>query len=692
MNASAMGLLAGHAGAGTGRTPGFDDVDTLAVTTVRMLAADAVQAARSGHPGLPMGAAVPAWVLWSRFLRHDPSDPAWPDRDRFVLSAGHGSMLLYALLHLFGYDLPLDELRRFRQWESKTPGHPEHGHTPGVETTTGPLGQGLANAVGMALAERMLAERANIDDHTVVGHRTWVLAGDGDLMEGISHEAASLAGHLGLGRLIVIYDDNDTTIDGPAGLSCTDDVLGRFAAYGWQASRVRDGNDADAVAAALAEAVADESRPSLIAVRTTIGYGAPTMAGTSGVHGAPLGEEELAAARAAAGWPEERFHVPGEVAERCRSLAAHGRAVRLAWEKERATWAEAHPGLAAEWDPSAKPGTPAGLDTLLPVFQPGGTMATRAASGAVLAAIAADYPALVGGSADLAASTNTTIPGSADVRRGVYGGRTLHFGIREHAMGAALNGIALHGGLRPYGSTFLVFSDYMRPAVRLAALMRLPVIFIFTHDSIVVGEDGPTHQPVEQLESLRLIPGLAVLRPADANETAACWQLALRRDDGPTVLVLSRQSLPVLPPAPAGAIAGQGARIVLEGSERPDVAIVASGSEVTLALAAAAELAGSEVSVRVLSVAWRERFEEALDADSELLPDCPVIWIEAGVPHGWRALARAGDAVFGLRRFGASAPGEVVYAELGFSVPALVRTALDQVRSRPEWGNTCRTR
>ncbi|MEV5411315.1 transketolase [Thermopolyspora sp. NPDC052614] len=667
----------------TTSTGGADHVDALAVTTIRMLAADAVQAADSGHPGLPMGAAVPAWVLWSRFLRHDPAEPGWPDRDRFVLSAGHGSMLLYALLHLTGYDLPLDELRRFRQWGSKTPGHPEYGHTPGVETTTGPLGQGLANAVGMALAERMLADRLNTAEHTVVGHRTWVLAGDGDLMEGISHEAASLAGHLGLGRLIVIYDDNDITIDGSARESCADDALARFAAYGWQTLRVEDGNDADAVADALAAATADDDHPTLIAVRTTIAYGAPTLAGTSAAHGAPLGEAELTATRAAFAWPEERFHVPDEVAGRCRELAAKGRAARLEWEREHREWALANPGLAAEWEPSASAAPPAELAGLLPVFEPGGAMATRKASAAVLAAIAPAYPRLVGGSADLAASTGTAIPGARDVRRGDYGGRVLRFGVREHGMAAALNGLALHGGLRPFGSTFLVFSDYMRPAIRLAAMMRLPVVFILTHDSIAVGEDGPTHQPVEQVESLRLIPGLTVLRPADANETAACWRLALHMD-GPAALILTRQDLPVLPPAPAETLDLYGAWVVREGAAVPDVSLIATGSEVSLALAAAEELADRGVSARVLSVPWRERFEQALAAGWTLPPDCPAVWIEAGVPHGWRALARPGDTVLGLRGFGASGPGQVVYREYGFSVDSVVRAALAHLPSRAE--------
>lgn len=667
-----------------------DEVDALAVKTIRFLAADGVQAAKSGHPGMPMGTAALAWTLWSRFLRHDPTEPEWADRDRFVLSAGHGSMLLYSLLHLFGYDLGLDELRRFRQWGSKTPGHPEYGHTPGVEVTTGPLGQGISTAVGLALAERMRAARANTGEHTVVDHYTWVVAGDGDLMEGISHEAASLAGHLGLGRLIVLYDDNDITIDGPASRSCSDDVLGRFTAYGWQTLRVADGNDVEALSTAMAEAQADASRPTLVAVRTVIGDGAPTMAGTSKVHGSPLGESELAAAKEAAGWPAEGFHVPEEVTQRCKELGERGRAVRLSWEKTRQAWERANPDLAASWDTAAQP--PADLGKLLPVFEAGTAMATREASGATLAAIGPAYAGLVGGSADLAASTNTTIPGVGDVGPGSYAGRTVHFGIREHAMAAMLNGMTLHGGLRAYGSTFLVFADYLRPAVRLAALMRVASIFVLTHDSIVVGEDGPTHQPIEQIESLRLIPNVMVLRPADANETAACWQTALQHQDGPSVLVLSRQKLAVLEPPPQGAIARDGALIVRDSAQPPDVVLAATGSEVELALTAATELSERGIAVRVLSVPWRERFEQQLAAGSDLLPDCPAVWMEAGVPHGWKALARPGDTVIGLRRFGASAPGPTVYAELGFTVSAVVQAALSLIDAGPkEDATSCRS-
>ncbi|HTF54071.1 MAG TPA: transketolase [Pseudonocardia sp.] len=649
-------------------------LDQLAVATVRFLAADAVQAAKSGHPGLPLGMAPAAWVLWSRHLRHAPACPDWPDRDRFVLSAGHGAMLLYALLHLFGYDLSLDELRRFRQLGSRAPGHPEVGHTPGVETTTGPLGQGLANAVGMALAERMLAARCNTERHRVVDHRTWVLAGDGDLMEGISHEAASLAGRLGLGRLTVIFDDNDVTIDGPARQSCSDDVLARFAAYGWHTLRVEDGTDLDALDCAFTEAITDEDRPTLIAVRTTIGHGAPGVEGTSAAHGSPLGTDVLAAMRHRYGWPDDNFHVPRAVRLAAAERAAEGARTQADWQRDHAEWGVANPELAAAFPLDRVPAPP---QVDLPV--PGGSAAaTRSASGRALRALAAEYPALVGGSADLAASTNTAIPGG-DVGPGDYAGRTVHFGIREHAMAAACNGIALHGGLRPFASTFLVFADYLRPALRLAALMRQPVVYIFTHDSVYVGEDGPTHQPIEQLESLRLIPGLTVLRPADAAETALAWRLAAANLEGPTALVLSRQDLPALPVAGLDQVREVGERIVRPTVGEPDVVLAASGSEVALALAAADALHAEAIAAQVRSVPWRERLEQALHDGRTRRPDVPVVWIEAGVRTGWRALAGPTDAVIGVDRFGSSGPGRQVAEHLGLSVPAVrrvVRTVL----------------
>lgn len=662
----------------TGRTeaalaPTASDLDELAVDTLRFLAADAVQAANSGHPGLPLGAAPAAWVLWSRHLRHDPADPGWPDRDRFVLSAGHGSALLYALLHVTGYDLPAAELQRFRKLGSRTPGHPEHGITPGVETTTGPLGQGLANAVGMALAERMLAARCNIGGHRVVDHRTWALVGDGCLMEGISHEAASLAGRLGLGKLTVVFDDNDVTIDGPASRSCADDAEARFRSYGWRTLRVTDGTDLDALDRAYTEAAEDDGRPTFIAVRTTIGYGAPEVAGTSKAHGSPLGAAALTAMRERFSWPDTPFHVPAAVRAAVGEQARRWAADRADWRQAHTRWRTAHPEVAAAFPLDRVP-VPPDLDLTAFAGHPGDSVATRKASGAALRTLAAEYPALVGGSADLASSTNTAIPGG-DVAADDFAGRTVHFGIREHGMAAALNGIALHGGLRPFGSTFLVFSDYLRPALRLSALMRLPVVYVFTHDSVHVGEDGPTHQPVEHVESLRLIPNLTVLRPADAAETALAWELAAADLDRPTALVLSRQDLPVLGDDGLADVREHGARVVATRPGPVDAVLAASGSEVALALAAAAVLRAHDVRVEVVSVMWRERFETALRDGTYRLPDAPVVWVEAGVRTGWRALAGDRDDVVGIDRFGESGPGREVAAHVGLSVRAVTRAA-----------------
>ncbi len=660
-----------------------DEVDRLAIHTLRFLAADAVQAANSGHPGLPLGTAPAAWVLWSRHLRHDPADPRWPDRDRFVLSAGHGSALLYSLLHLFGYDLSLDELRQFRQLGSRTPGHPEFGQTPGVETTTGPLGQGLANAVGMALAERMLAARCNDSDHRIVDHRTWVLAGDGDLMEGISHEAASLAGRLGLGRLTVIFDDNDITIDGPATQSCRDDAIARFAAYGWHTSSVEDGNDIAAIDEALAEARDVDSAPTFIRLRTTIGYGAPGIEGTSKAHGSPLGADAIAGMRARFDWPDSPFYVPAQVRYAAAEFASKGAAARSDWIHAYANWCADHPKQATDFALNRVP-APRDLGVLAALAdERGGPMATRQASGAALNALAPVYPALVGGSADLAGSTNTAIPGG-DVSADDYGGRTIHFGVREHAMAAALNGIALHGGLRPFGSTFLVFADYLRPALRLSALMRQPVIYVFTHDSVYVGEDGPTHQPIEHIESLRVIPGLTVLRPADAAETAVAWEIAAGNTDGPTALVLSRQKLPMLAGGGIDEMREHGFRVVHGAAGRADVVLAASGSEVALALDAADLLAGRGVSATVISVMWRERLEQALSAVH--LPDAPVVWAEAGVPTGWRGIASDRDQVIGLRRFGESGPGSQVATHLGLTPVSIANAAFTALGRVASWG------
>jgi transketolase len=668
--------------------PAADDIDGRCITTLRMLAVDMVEAAKSGHPGLPLGAAPMAWTIWSRFLRHDPADPGWADRDRFVLSAGHGSALLYALLHLFGYDLTTEDLRAFRQLGSRTPGHPEHGHTPGVEVTTGPLGQGLAHAVGMALAERMAAARCNITEHDsdgrapsepVVDHRTFVLCGDGDLMEGISGEASSLAGHLGLDRLVVVWDDNRISIDGATDLAFGEDVCGRYRAYGWCVQEVDDGNDVDAIAAAVDAVLRDPGRPGFVRVRTTIGFGAPTRAGTAAVHGAPLGPEETAALRANLGWDEEPFMVPADVRARLASLIETARAERAAWDRRLAAWEEEDPRRARAWERQVRRTLPADAFTGVAPFEPGTAMATRGAAGTVLDALSAVLPELVGGSADLAESTCTQFPGGS-VRRGDFAGRHIHFGVREHAMAALLNGMALHGGFRPVGSTFLVFADYARPALRLAALMGQPVVHVYTHDSIGLGEDGPTHQPIEHLASLRVIPGVAVLRPADANEVVEAWRVALGRSRGPTVLALSRQALPILEPGPAGWMARTGARRVRTPTAAPAVTLVATGSEVALALRAADLLETEGVAAAVVSMPWRERFL-ALDPEERagIVPtNAVVVVVEAGSAQGWEALTGPAGIV-ALDRFGASGKAADVQAALGMTPEAVARRALEAV-------------
>ncbi len=659
----------------------FDELDARAVTALRVLAVDEVEQARSGHPGMPLGASPMAYVLWSRFLRHDPADPAWPDRDRFVLSAGHASAMLYALLHLFGYGLPMAELKRFRQWGSQTPGHPEHGLTPGVETTTGPLGQGLATAVGMALAERHLAARFNREGLPIVGHRTWVIASDGDMMEGISHEAASLAGHLRLGRLTVLYDDNHVTIEGGTELAFSENVEARFAAYGWRTFHVDDGNDLAAIAAALELAAAGEDAPALVRVRTHIGWASPKQ-DSSKAHGEPLGPEAAAATRAALGWTEtEPFTVPAEIARRYRELGERGAALRADWQSLLARYRSAEPAAAAEFERRLAGELPAGWDRVVPSFPPGSQLATRQASGKTLNALAPVLPELLGGAGDLAPSTDTLLAGEPAVAAGAYGGRNLHFGIREHAMAACANGAALHGGVRPFVATFLVFSDYLRPALRLSALMKLPVTYVFTHDSIGLGEDGPTHQPVEHMVALRIIPGLVALRPGDGNETAAAWAVAIERRDGPTALVLTRQKLPVLPPPPPGAVA-RGAYVRAEaGDGAPEVVLIATGSEVSLALAARAELEAGGVPTRVVSAPSLELLgrQSAAYQREVLGPRHALrVAIEAGRGQGWHRWVGDGE-IISMNRFGASAPGPEVMAHLGYSVPAVVarvRTAL----------------
>ncbi|KRA27986.1 MULTISPECIES: transketolase [unclassified Nocardioides] len=649
-------------------------IDQLAVDTIRLLAADMVEAANSGHPGMPMGAAPMAWTLFSRYLRHDPTAPTWPDRDRFVLSAGHGSALQYALLHLFGYDLGEADLRGFRQLGSRTPGHPEHGDTPGVEATTGPLGQGIAMAVGMALCERMLAARYP----EVVGHRTWAIAGDGCLMEGISHEAASLAGHLSLGRLTVLWDDNRITIDGAVDRSSSDDQPARFRAYGWHVVEVVDGTDVEAIDLALAEAVGDP-RPSLVAVRTVIGHGAPDVAGTPAAHGSPLGAERLAEAKRRVGRDgDASFVVPDEVRSACVALATAGRGARADWEARLAALREEDPARGATWLRAVRGDLPADLDDEfwadVAESLPDRPTATRQSSRLVLEAVSARLD-LVGGSADLSGSTGTDV-GARSVHPDDYSGSRIDFGIREFAMAAVLNGISLHGGLRCFGSTFLVFADYLRPALRLSALMRQPVIYVLTHDSVAVGEDGPTHQPVEHLDSLRLIPNVRVLRPCDVTETAEAWRSALEHTDGPTVLALSRQGLPALSSAATpGFLSRDGYRIVLENTD-PDVDLLASGSEVDLAIDAACLLSDSGLAVRVISVPWRERYE-ARRAD--VRPATVTVAVEAGTTLGWRHLA---DAVIGVDRFGASGPGPAVLAHVGLTADAVAAAARSALQAQ----------
>jgi len=678
-------------------------VDRLCINTIRFLAADAVQKADSGHPGMPLGTAAMAYVLWTRHLKHHPADPGWFDRDRFVLSAGHGSMLLYALLHLTGYDLPLSELKAFRQWSSRTPGHPEGRFTPGVEVTTGPLGQGIANAVGLALAEAHLAARYNRPDHPVIDHRTYVIASDGDLMEGVCAEACSLAGHWKLGKLIALYDDNRISLAGSTELSFTEDMAARFRSYGWQVLTVGDGNDLSAVDEALIAARKETARPSIISVRTIIGYGAPNKQNTFGVHGSPLGAEELAAAKKALGWPREPdFHIPEEALKLFRQAREKGVEIEAAWSRLFARYAQRYPGPAAELKRRMSGRLPEGWDADLPEFDvdPQG-LPTRKASEAVLQALASKLPELMGGSADLNPSTYTWLKGEGDFqsadlqpedRQGAVGGewshagRNIHFGVREHAMGAIAGGMALHGGIIPYTATFLVFSDYMRPPMRLAALTGSPVIFVFTHDSIGLGEDGPTHQPVEQLMNLRAVPNLTVIRPADANETTEAWRAAILRRKGPTALVFSRQKLPVVDRtvhAPASQLR-RGAYILWQPENKPpDVILIAAGSEVAIALAAAELLQTEDINPRVVSIpSW-----ELFDAQPEeyrrriLPPEITArVAVEAGVTLGWEHYVGTDGAVVGLDRFGASAPGPVLYEKFGITAQAVAAKAREVLR------------
>jgi len=656
------------------------------VNAVRVLAMDAVQAANSGHPGAPMGLAPAAYVLWTRYLRHNPADPTWPGRDRFVLSAGHASMLLYAVLHLTGYDLTLDDLKAFRQWDSRTPGHPEFGRTPGVETTTGPLGQGFANAVGMAIAEAHLAARFGRSGEDVVGHRVYFIASDGDLMEGISHEAASLAGHLRLGKLVGIYDDNHISIDGPTALSFSEDVAGRFTAYGWHVVRVEDGNDLDALDAALGAARAEVERPSLVIVRSHIGFGSPNKQDSAEAHGAPLGVEEVQLTKTQLGWPsQEPFDVPAEALAEWRKARERGEAMQLVWQQRYDAYHSAYPEPAAELERRLRGDLPADWTDVLPVFEPGDKgVATRAASGKVLNAVAPVIPELMGGSADLSPSNNTLIKGEADFSAADRTARNLRFGVREHAMGGILNGMALHGGIMPYGGTFLVFSDYMRPSIRLAAMMDRHVIYVFTHDSIGLGEDGPTHQPIEMLATLRTIPGLVVLRPADANETSWAWRIAIERRDGPVALVFTRQGVPVLDRTALGSAAGvrQGGYVLSDPPKgKPEAVLLAAGSEVHIALEAARALGGEGKRVRVVSMPSLELFAaQPAEYRESVLPSgiTARVAVEAAHPQPWwRWVGDAGDVV-GLDHFGASAPYQRLYQEFGITAEVVA----DRVRAR----------
>jgi len=650
------------------------DLDRLAVDTIRTLSLDAIQKANSGHPGMPLGAAPMAHVLWTRHLKFDPAAPAWPDRDRFVLSGGHGSMLLYAILHLAGYGLKIEELEAFRQWGSRTPGHPERGLTPGVETTTGPLGAGFSNGVGMAIAEAFLAATFNRPGYPLVDHFTYALVTDGDLMEGVSAEAASLAGHLRLGKLIYLYDDNRVTIEGGTDLTFTEDVRLRFEAYGWQVLEVEDGNDLEAIDRALRAARADTGRPTLIRVRTIIGYGSPNKAGTAECHGAPLGEDEVRRTKEALGWPPDlHFAVPEAVKRHYAEVAAKGAAAHARWQEMFLRYREEYPGLAEQWEQAWAGQLPAGWDEALPSFAAGDKVATRAASGKTLNALAAKIPTLMGGSADLAPSTNTYLAGLGDFTADNRQGRNLHFGVREHAMGGILNGMALHGGVYVFGGTFFVFSDYMRPAIRLAALSHLPVVYVLTHDSIGLGEDGPTHQPVEHLASLRAMPGLLVIRPSDANETVVAWRVALARRDGPTALVLSRQNLPVLDRSELAGADGlvRGGYILKDAPQgEPKALILATGSEVEIALRAQSLLAEQGVSARVVALPCWELFEaqDAAYRESVLPERVKVrVSVEAGSTFGWsRYVGDKGKAI-GLDRFGASAPGPVLYEKFGLT-------------------------
>jgi transketolase len=655
-------------------------LDELCINTIRFLSVDAVQQANSGHPGMPMGAAPMAYVLWTKFLRHSPKNPGWPDRDRFVLSAGHGSMLLYSLLHLNGYDLSLDDLKNFRQWGSKTPGHPEYGDTPGVETTTGPLGQGFATGVGMAIAERHLAAKFNKANQDIVNHYTYGIVSDGDLMEGISHEAASLAGHLKLGKLIYLYDDNHISIEGKTDIAFSENRLQRFEAYGWHVQQVEDGNDLQAIEEALIAARDETDRPSLIAVRTSIGFGSPNRQDTAKAHGEPLGDEERKLTKEKLGWPlEPTFHIPEDALDHFRKSVDKGLELEQQWTDSFRSYMDEYPDLGSMFEKQIKGELPQDWDKEIPVFpaDPKGK-ATRVISGQVLNAIAKNVPALMGGSADLAPSNKTWIDNEENFQAGSYDQRNIHFGVREFGMTAVLNGMALHGGFIPYGGTFLIFSDYMRPAIRLAALMKQHTIYVLTHDSIGLGEDGPTHQPIEHLASLRSMPNVTVLRPADANETAEAWKFAIKSNKGPTVLALTRQSLPTLDRTVFGPaeLLHRGAYVLKDVDGTPDALILASGSEVKLALEAAETLAQDGVAARVVSMpSWELFDDQTQEYKNSVLPANVKarVSIEAGATQGWHKYLGMNGKAIGLDHFGASAPINDLFTNFGITADSVVQ-------------------
>ncbi|MFL7869144.1 MAG: transketolase [Anaerolineales bacterium] len=658
------------------------DLQTRAINTLRFLSADAVQKANSGHPGLPMGAAAMAYTVWTRHLRHNPRNPHWPGRDRFVLSGGHGSMLLYSLLHLTGYDLSLDEIKNFRQWNSLTPGHPEYGLTPGVETTTGPLGQGFATGVGMAIAATHLAATFNLPGFELIDSFIYGIVTDGDLMEGVSSEAASLAGHLSLGRLIYLYDNNHISIDGSTDLAFTEDRAARFEAYNWHVQKVEDGNDVDAIDKAI-QAAKKDPRPSLIVCRTTIGFGAPHKQGTSQAHGEPLGEEELKLAKENLGWPvEPKFYIPEDVLACFREAVERGRKAEAEWKDKFSAYQRLHPTQGAELKRRLAGELPQGWDAELPVFPVDAKgLATRASSGKVLNAMAKKLPELIGGSADLEPSNKTWIADSPDFQKDTPQGRNFHFGVREHAMGAALNGMALYGGVVPYGGTFLIFSDYMKPAIRIAAISHVPAIYVFTHDSIGLGEDGPTHQPIEQLAALRAIPNMTVIRPADANEVAEAWKLAIKHRNGPTALILTRQAVPTFDRSLVDAAneLEKGAYVLSDfGDGEPNLILMASGSEVSLIYEAAARLAAEGANVRVVSFPSWELFEKQDAAYREaVLPERvrARLAVEAGASLGWGRYVGLDGAVISMERFGASAPYKILFEEFGFTVENVITKA-----------------